>query len=254
MNNAILSIKKVTKNFGALTALKDIEVNVRRGDIHGVIGPNGAGKTTFINIVSGCLPVSGGECCFEGSVISNSESHTIANMALTRTFQQGHIFPKMTCLQNVMTGRHRSMKAGFLKTMLRPPFIKSSEEEETKKRCLEYLDFVGLKDSANRWASDLNWVEVQLLQIARALASEPKLLLLDEPTAGMGQAESRIVGEIIKFMREEGITIILVSHDMKLVMDIADRLTVLNFGEKIFEGTPEEAQTNPEVLEAYLGE
>lgn len=253
MDRIILATTKVSKYFGGLSALKSVDVTVKQGHIHGLIGPNGAGKTTFINVVSGLLPVSEGNIYFGDKDITHVKAHHIVEMGLFRTFQMAQIFPKMTCLQNVEVGRHPKIKTGLLKTAFQLPFLKSSEEQKTEKLALEALRWVGLEHVAERWATDLTWAECQLLQISRALLSEPKLIILDEPSAGMGVEESQHMGEIIKKLHDMGITVILIAHDVRLVMDIADCITVLNFGEKIFEGTPKEAQNNPKVVEAYLG-
>jgi branched-chain amino acid transport system ATP-binding protein len=251
--DVILSTVRVSKYFGALAALKAVDMEVKKGQIHGLIGPNGAGKTTLLNVISGLLPASEGKIFFDGKDITGIKPNYVVKMGLFRTFQSAQIFPKMTCLQNVALGRHHRIKTGLLQTAFRPPFIKSTEENETKQRSLEILEMVGLKNTAERWVTDLTWSECQLLQIARALISEPKLIILDEPSAGMGPDESQNMGKIIRQVCDEGITVILIAHDMKLVMNITDWITVLNFGEKICEGPPKQIQKNPNVLEAYLG-
>jgi branched-chain amino acid transport system ATP-binding protein len=250
---SILSTTGLSKYFGGLAALKNVDLTVREGEIHGLIGPNGAGKTTFANVVSGLLRPTEGEIHFNGTQIDHLEPHIIASMGLSRTFQRAQVFPRMNCLQNVMVGHHPRFKTGILKTMFRPPFIRGAEEDEAKRRALELLQLVGLSDSAERMGTDLVWVECQLVQIARSIANEPKLLILDEPTAGMGVEESQIIGRLVRQVRETGVTIILISHDVRLVMDNADWVTVLNFGEKICEETPGAVQCDAKVLEAYLG-
>jgi branched-chain amino acid transport system ATP-binding protein len=250
---SILSTTGLSKYFGGLPALKRIDIQVREGQIHGLIGPNGAGKTTFANVVSGLLRPTEGEIHFNGTQIDHLEPHIIASMGLSRTFQRAQVFPRMNCLQNVMVGHHPRFKTGILKTMFRPPFFRGAEEDEAKRRALELLQLVGLSDSAERMGTDLVWVECQLVQIARSIAHEPKLLILDEPTAGMGVEESQIIGRLVRQVRDTGVTIILISHDVRLVMDNADWVTVLNFGEKICEETPGAVQCDAKVLEAYLG-
>jgi ABC-type branched-subunit amino acid transport system ATPase component len=252
-NRSILSTAGLSVYFGGLAALKKVDVTVREGQIHGLIGPNGAGKTTFANVVSGLLKPTEGKIHFNGTEITNADAHRITRFGLSRTFQRAQIFPRMNCLQNVMVGYHPRIKSGILKTMFRPPFFGSAEEEESKHRALKLLDLVGLSGSAERMGTDLVWVECQLLQIARSLANEPKLLILDEPTAGMGAEESQIIGKLVRQVRDSGVTIVLISHDVRLVMDNADWVTVLNFGEKICEETPGTVQCDAKVLEAYLG-
>jgi branched-chain amino acid transport system ATP-binding protein len=249
----ILATNALSVYFGGLAALKDLNVTVREGEIHGLIGPNGAGKTTFTNAVSGLVAPTEGSITFNGTGIDRLAPHIIAGMGLARTFQRAQVLPRMNCLQNVMVGHHPRIKTSFLGTMLRPPFRRSAEEDATRRRGRELLDLVGLSGYAERMATDLVWVECQLLQIARSLASEPRLLILDEPTAGMGPEESLIIGKLVRQVRDSGVTIILISHDVRLVMDNADWVTVINFGEKICEETPGAVQCDAKVLEAYLG-
>jgi branched-chain amino acid transport system ATP-binding protein len=252
-NRIILSTKGLSVHFGGLIALNRVYVDVREGQIHGLIGPNGAGKTTFTNAVSGLIRPDTGEILFTDSVISNLEPHTITEKGIARTFQKAQILPGLNCLQNVMTGCHPRIKSGMIKTLFYPHFSRKKEEEKIKEHAMKLLDLAGMSGAAERSGGDLSWVECQLLQIARAMATEPKLLILDEPTAGMGYEESRMVGGIIRQIRDNGVTIILISHDMKLVMENADRVSVLDFGEKIAEGNPENIKDDPRVLEAYLG-
>ena len=252
-DRVILATKGLSVYFGGLAALKDLDVTVLEGQIHGLIGPNGAGKTTFTNVVSGLIAPTSGSISFNGTEIGHTEPHIIAGMGLSRTFQRAQVLPRMNCLQNVMVGHHPRIRTGFLKTMLRPPFVRSAEEEATARRGIELLEMVGLSGYAERMATDLVWVECQLLQIARSLANEPRLLILDEPTAGMGPEESLIIGKLVRQVRGSGVTIILISHDVRLVMDNADWVTVINFGEKICEETPGALQCDAKVLEAYLG-
>ena len=252
-NRIILSTKDLSVHFGGLTALNNVDVTVREGEIHGLIGPNGAGKTTFTNAVSGLLRQKAGEIRFRDRVISNLEPHIITELGISRTFQKAQILPGLNCIQNVMTGCHPRIKSGMLRTLFYPHFLRKEEEKKIKSKAEELLDLVDMSASAERSGGDLSWVECQLLQIARSMATEPELIILDEPTAGMGFEESRTVGEIIRQIRNTGVAIILISHDMKLVMENADRISVLDFGEKIAEGNPEYIKDNPMVLEAYLG-
>ncbi len=250
----ILSLTTVTKYFDSLCAVNAVDLVVERGTIHAVIGPNGSGKTTLLNVISGLLPADGGQVVFLDADITHLPAYDRNRMGLGRTFQRAKLMPLMTCADNVMAAMHQFQGSGYtFGTYLRLPFSKSKPEREMRKKAWELLDLVGLAGFEERWAEDLVWVNSQRLQIARALAGDPQLLLLDEPTAGMGVEESDEIDVLIRRLKSEGITVILVAHDMRLVMGICDRITVLNFGEKIAEGRAEEVQTNPLVLEAYLG-
>jgi ABC-type branched-subunit amino acid transport system ATPase component len=249
----ILSCRKLTKAFGGVHALKGLDMDIERGRIHGLIGPNGSGKTTFFNVVSGLLPATAGEVFLEGEPITASPPHAITRLGIARTFQKAHLIPTLTCVENVMAGAFCRTRLDVGRTFCRAPFTRSRQEEDIRARAEDLLRFVGLESSAKRWAEDLVWVETQMLQIARALALDPRLLLLDEPSAGMGEGESGRVMEIIQKICAMGITVILVAHDVKLVRKVSDRVTAINFGEKISEGTAHEVLNDPKVAEAYLG-
>lgn len=250
----ILLTQGLTKDFMGLRALNKLDIAVKKGQIHGLIGPNGSGKTTFFNVVTCLLPATEGKVYFDSTDITNLKPSVIAKMGISRTFQVGRLSPDMTVLENVMSGAYTRTKHDIRGTFLRRPFMASAQEENMRWQALELLELVDLAGLADRWASELVWVERQLVQIARALAAEPKLLLLDEPTGGMGAEESKKVQSIIRQVRDElGMTVLLVGHDVRLVTEVSDWITAINFGEKISEGTSEQIQNDPKVLEAYLG-
>ncbi len=250
----MLEVSGIWKTFGGIVALMDISFTVKKGEIKAIIGPNGAGKTTLFNVITGVYTPDRGSIKFNGELISKMPSHKIAMKGVSRTFQNVELFGHMTVLENVMVGRHARTKSGFISSGLKLPST-IREEKSIREKAQEILDYVGLGRRANELASSLPIGEQRILEIARALATEPKLILLDEPASGLNEAETKSLSRFIVKMRDElGITVILVEHDMGLVMDISETIVVINFGEKLAEGTPEEIRNNKLVIDAYLGE
>ena len=249
---ALLEVDRVSKSFGGLLAVSSVTFSVHAGQIKALIGPNGDGKTTIFNLLSGIESVTSGTIFFDGCDITRSPSHVIARLGLSRTFQTVRLFGRMTVLQNVMVGRHCRSRSEVLATgLLFPRALR--EEREIAEKSMEILRFVGLEHRSNERASDLPYGQQRLLELARSLATEPRLLLLDEPAAGLNDAETAVLSDLIHLVREKGVTILLVEHDMGLVMDISDEVMVLDHGEKIAEGPPDTVTNDERVIEAYLG-
>jgi len=248
----VLRAAGVNKRFGGLQALADVGVTIRRGQIYGLIGPNGAGKTTFFNVLTGLYTPDSGSFELGGKPYSPSEPHKVAEAGIARTFQNIRLFPEMTALENVMVGRHVRTRATALGAVLRTP-SQRAEEKAIRARALELLDYVGIRRYADFQARTLAYGDQRRLEIARALATDPKLLALDEPAAGMNATEKLSLRELLSHIRSDGTTILLIEHDVKLVMGLCDRVTVLDYGKIIAEGTPAEVQRNSAVIVAYLG-
>ena len=249
----ILSVRGVSKRFGGLQAINDLSFDVTGGSIKALIGPNGAGKTTLFNLISGFLAPDRGEIHFRGAPVHALPSHQVASRGMVRTFQHIRLFPKMTVLENVMVGRHVHSRAGFVAGMLCLPFT-WREERRVRERSLEILELLGIAEHAHTEAVSLAYGQQRVVEIGRALACEPRLLLLDEPAAGLNMRETNDMGRLIGKIRDRGVTVLLVEHDMSLVMGISDEIVVLSFGEKIAEDRPLAIQKNREVIRVYLGD
>jgi branched-chain amino acid transport system permease protein len=247
-----LKVENISRSFGGLQALQSVRFEVEPGSIHGLIGPNGAGKTTLINILSGLLPPSSGAVHFLGQDLHQLAPHQVAGLGVGRTFQNIRLFPGMSCLENVEAAQHLVATRRLLPRLLRLPSA-AREERELKAKALENLIQVGLEDKANLLARNLSYGERRRLEIARALAIKPSLLLLDEPVAGMRRGEAAQVSELVRTLAAGGMTVLLIEHNMSFVMALCSRITVLNFGRVIANGTPEEVCRDRDVIEAYLG-
>ncbi|MGH8808630.1 MAG: ABC transporter ATP-binding protein [Noviherbaspirillum sp.] len=248
----MLSIRKLSKTFGGVKAVQDVSIDIKKGSIHAVIGPNGAGKTTLFNLITGVYTPSGGEILFHDENVAGRSPDELARRGMSRTFQNLQICMNMSALENVMVGAHLRLNQGLIAGMLRLPSVRRADAV-CRDEAAELMQFVGVGKYIRFAASQMPYGALKRLEIARALAAKPKILLLDEPAAGLNHTETGEIEALIHKVAQSGVTVVLVEHDMKLVMNLSNRISVLDYGKKLAEGTPAEVRANPDVIAAYLG-